>query len=172
MLGTKITLSLFALRHMIVAISIGSAAVLAFMLFVDVSSPVILLQGNSMAPAIKPGDLVFTYRQHISEVKVGDIIAANIISDPDGDRIDKKLFVHRVIERSVNEGGIIILTTKGDSLQYADKEKVTSGNYAGSVYFVLPRVSSVFSMLTNPLFFGLMIAGVITYFVFLRKITL
>lgn len=170
MLGTKITLSFFALRYAIAGIAICSALVLAFIMFLDVSSPVILLQGNSMTPALKPGDLVFIYRQHISEIKVGDVIAAEIISNPeDDDPLGRKLFIHRVIERNVNEGGIITLTTKGDSLPYADKEKVTSGNYVGSVYLVLPGMASVFSLLTSPLILGAMIAGVIAYFVFLRE---
>ncbi|MEW6605042.1 MAG: signal peptidase I [Thermoproteota archaeon] len=169
MLGAKLTLSLFVLRYVIVGITIFLTALLAFIMFVDVSSPIILLQGNSMIPTLKPGDLIFIHKQHISEIKVGDIIAAQIISDPDDDDPnDRKLFIHRVIERNINEGGIITLRTKGDSLSYADKEQVTSGNYVGNVYFVLPKVASISSLLTNPMIFGAMITCVVVYFLYLR----
>lgn len=46
---------------------------------------------------------------------------------------------------------------------------VTDGNYVGKVYFILARVGGILSMITNPAVLGVILAGILGYFLYTRK---
>jgi signal peptidase I len=82
--------------------------------------------GGSMFPWIRPGDILFARRCEIEQARAGEVI----LFERDG-----RLFVHRVLRRTItNSGGISCrpLITKGDALEGVDAP-VSSAELLGRV---------------------------------------
>jgi signal peptidase I len=103
-----------------------SLVVLAFNLgnYLQVSFPV---EGHSMLPAIRQGDLAIVQPVDISTMRVGDMLVYR-----DGDIY----VIHRVV-RVQTVGGDTVLTVKGDNNGYPDPVPVTRALFVGKVVAVI-----------------------------------
>ena len=136
------------------------ALAVLFATLVNVGTPVVVLSGSSMVPALRPGDVALIYKTHIAEVQVNDIIAFKAA--------DQMIVVHRVLEKSVDSSGSTYIVTKGDSNQWNDKERIDESNYLGKVYQILPRGGMFITTLQNPLIL-ILLAITITAYLMYRK---
>jgi signal peptidase len=137
------------------------ALLVLFEAFVNVGTPVIVLSGSSMVPALSPRDVVFLSKPHISEISTGDIIAFRAE--------DQTIVVHRVVAISTDLIGQPILTTKGDSNQWDDKELTDESNYVGKVVHVMPKVGSFVSSLQNPIILTLVLVTATAFVLYQRR---
>jgi hypothetical protein len=74
------------------------------------------VQGSSMLPWVRPGDVVFVERAAFDEVRSGDVVLF---------ARDARLFVHRVVEK--RGGHLLEIVTKGDAHRDADPCLPASG---------------------------------------------
>jgi signal peptidase I len=140
--------------------SLVAVAVL-FATLVNVGTPIVVLSGSSMVPALKPGDAALLYRPHIAELQINDVIAFR--------SIDKGIVVHRVVEKGVDTGGSSYVVTKGDSNQWNDKDRTDESNYVGKVYQIIPKAGAFISTLQNPLILILLAVTVAAYVEYRRR---
>jgi signal peptidase len=88
-----------------------------------------LISGNSMNPALYPGDVIITSAIQPEKIEVGDIIRFN------RDGID---VVHRVVEVQSSASGPVF-TTRGDSNNVNDVP-VSADRYQGKLILTLPKI--------------------------------
>ena len=112
---------------------------------------------------IEVGDLIFTVKPKIDELKVGDVI-----SYMDG----KMAVTHRIVEISVGEDGKRSFVTKGDANNVEDpaiSEDVVFGLYKGRI----PRLGDFAMFLQEPLgmavFVGIPVCAFIIYDIIRRQ---
>jgi signal peptidase len=144
-----------------VAVASLVAVTVLFATLVNVGTPVVVLSGSSMLPALRPGDAALLYRPHIAELQVNDVIAFR--------SADQAIVVHRVVEKGVDSGGSFYVTTKGDSNQWNDKERTDESNYLGKVYQVIPKAGAFISTLQNPLILILLAITIAAYVTYMRR---
>jgi signal peptidase I len=70
----------------------------------------LLVQGSSMLPWVRPGDIAILGKISPDDVRCGDIVLF---------RRDNRFFVHRIVERRTRVGRVV-LVTKGDANPYPD----------------------------------------------------
>ncbi|MEG1256106.1 signal peptidase I [Clostridium sp.] len=92
---------------------------------------------GSMEPVISPGDMVIVRKVSLDKLKVGDIVTFTK---------DNHSITHRIISINSDE-----FTTKGDSNDTKDLEKVTNVELTGKVVMIIPRVGYLFNILYTPL---------------------
>ena len=97
---------------------------------------VILTQ--SMEPAIKPGDIVIDYTPKDRMYEIGDVVT---YLATDGYHAGSTI-THRVIE-IVNQDGVRMYRTKGDSNNTADFSLVTTENIIGRTVLKIPRAGYI-----------------------------
>jgi signal peptidase I len=149
--------------------------VVFFIVYIDVDTPIIVISGSSMTPAILPGDLAFVKREHVNDIKTNDIIAFKNKSEshkasddsaaPSDDNKNYQIVVHRVVAIARDEGNQIMLTTKGDFNFENDDDFVKEANYIGRVYLVVPKLGNI---ITNPVLMSLVIAILIGCYLYSR----
>ncbi len=144
-----------------VAVASLVAVAVLFATLVNVGTPVVVLSGSSMVPALRPGDAALLYRPHIAEVKVNDLIAFR--------SAEQAIVVHRVVEKHVDASGSTYVVTKGDSNQWNDKERTDESNYVGKVYQVVPKAGAFISTLQNPLILILLAITIAAYVTYRRR---
>ena len=144
-----------------VAVASLVAVAVLFATLVNIGTPVVVLSGSSMVPALKPGDAALLYRPHIAELQVNDLIAFR--------SSDNAIVVHRVVEKGVDSGGSSYVVTKGDSNQWNDKERTDESNYLGKVYRVVPKGGVFISTLQNPLILILLAITIAAYVTYRRR---
>jgi signal peptidase len=100
---------------------------------------------GSMAPGIKPGDVVVTVQKPASELAVGDVISYQIPVE------DHRVETHRVVEVKTNANGSIVFRTKGDANDNADPWTATiEGDTVWEMQAVVPKLGSVIRILRAP----------------------
>lgn len=82
-----------------------------------------IVVSGSMEPEIKVNSVSIVKICDINDIEVNDIVCFNYIQD----------IVHRVIDKKVNESGILVLNTKGDANDMPDSIEVTSDMIVGKV---------------------------------------
>ncbi|HUS79059.1 MAG TPA: signal peptidase I [Patescibacteria group bacterium] len=88
-------------------------------------SPFVVVMSGSMEPSLRPGDLLVVEGYRSRGPDVGDVVVYR-------SRRYRRVIVHRVV--SVDESrGDVTLFTKGDAVEYADREPVEMGDVLGSV---------------------------------------
>jgi signal peptidase len=99
---------------------------------------------GSMSPRIPPGSLVVVVPQRTDRVRAGDVIVFNA---PD----DGRVVTHRVVE-VVDDGGSVVLRTKGDANMAADRERVhINSKITWRVRAVVPRMGTGVRLVREPL---------------------
>jgi signal peptidase I len=100
---------------------------------------------GSMAPGIKPGDVILSVQKPASEVAVGDVISYHIPVE------DHRVETHRVVEVIHHDDGSIAIRTKGDANQGADPWTATlEGDTVWETKAVIPGLGSVIRTLRTP----------------------
>lgn len=114
----------------------------------------IMVVGKSMEPTLYTGDLVVA-RQHDS-YELGDIIAF-AASD--------SVVIHRIVEGDAEEGFIM----QGDNVDNVDSWRPRPENIAGKMWFRVPHLGSVFSIIRRPHCLPAASAGLVTLALLWRK---
>lgn len=103
-----------------------------------------LINGISMEPNLRTGDIVITRNIPANEVKIGDVVSF---------KEGKNIILHRVV--SIQEGGDgRIFITKGDNVQVLDRPWA-EGQLQGKLVLVIPKVGWIsigMKMLVNRAF--------------------
>ncbi len=103
----------------------------------------VVLSG-SMAPAMRPGDVILAVSEPDSQVSAGQVLAFHPPSDPD------LVVVHRVIQ-VIHHGTKVEIRTQGDENNAPDAwTAVLEGTSAWRVSWVLPSVGYVAIWATYP----------------------
>ena len=101
---------------------------------------------NSMAPAIRSGDVIVDTPLALSDVRVGQVLTYHIPVD------DHRVVSHRVIEVQRPRPGIVNVRTRGDANTAADPWTATlSGGTVWQVRTVVPKAGSAIRALRTPL---------------------
>lgn len=103
--------------------------------------PLAVLSG-SMEPTFSAGDLVISKPVEPTEIRIGDMVTFQPESD------NPALVTHRVVAKSVGEGGVVGFTTRGDANQ-VDDDPIGGVQVRGKVLYTLPWVGHVVNAL-NP----------------------
>jgi signal peptidase I len=113
---------------------------------------VLVEHSDSMAPAIRTGDLLLARNIPPRAAHVGDVITFH---DPDGGR----LLTHRVVSRELQQGGRWAFVTKGDANTGVERWGVDAQGSLGRVTVRLPKAGYAASWLGNPLWCILLVGG-------------
>lgn len=122
----------------------------------------LVAKAQSMVPVFKKGDLIFTKRTDVSQIKKGDIISFfNVYSR------DKDIVTHRVVKVD-KEQGILLFDTKGDANDSEDKYSVLDTNVIGVYMFRIPYLGHLVEFIQKP--FGLVISLLIIALIYVAII--
>ena len=114
---------------------------------------------SSMKPTIEINDIVIVKEVDEKEINKNDIITFNI----NGDTI-----THRVIDIE-NANGKILYTTKGDSNEVEDSDKIAYNNIEGKYIFKIPKVGKILNFLKNKFVFAAILVILIISFIYEKK---
>lgn len=126
----NISKTIFGFLFWILLLSFGAAAVLLLLSNTGASSDFrsLLVQSESMSPAIKVGDVVIVRRYR--DYSKNDVITFY-------DR-DLRIVTHRVTD-TFFEGGGVRLTTQGDANRSEDINTIALDQVIGKVVFIIPH---------------------------------
>ena len=148
-------LTLACLVALLVLGAVALAGPLGFRVLVDHS--------DSMAPAIRTGDVLVTKVVPPRKAKVGDVVTFH---SPDGGR----LLTHRVVERHLHPGGRWSFVTRGDANTGVERWAVEADGTVGRVSTRLPKAGYAMAWLGNPFGrFALIAVGGLTLAVLLAR---
>ncbi len=140
---------------LLVLVSVAVAKPLGYRVLVDHS--------DSMAPAIRAGDILVTEVVPPRKAKVGDVVSFN---SPDGGR----LLTHRVVSRRLDPGGRWSFVTRGDANSGSERWAVDADGTIGRVSKRLPKAGYAMAWLGNPIGrFALIAVGGIALAVLLAR---
>ncbi len=128
----------------LVLLAVGVARPLGFRVLIDHS--------DSMAPAIRTGDLLVAEDIPPREARVGDVISFH---DPSSGR----LVTHRVVERRLHPGERWAFVTRGDANTGVERWSVSASGTIGRVSARLPKAGYVVGWIAQPLFCVLLVGG-------------
>lgn len=114
---------------------------------------------QSMEPTIHLNDMVFIKKTDGKDIRKNDIITF---------RMGNEIITHRVIqiERLDNK---VIYTTKGDSNEVTDLQKVTDDQIEGKYIGKIPKVGGFLSSLKDERIFGILLLFIFMCFWWERK---
>ena len=104
------------------------------------ATPYAVLSG-SMEPSLRPGSLVVTKPLPADEIAIGDVITYQLESGR------PTVVTHRVVSLGVNGEGDRVWTTRGDANEVADAKPVREPQVRGEVWYSIPYVGYVHSLL-------------------------
>ncbi len=107
---------------------------------------------NSMEPAIATNSVIITKKTAPSELAAGDVISFRS-SDP---LLDGAANTHRIIAVDTS-GAEPVFMTKGDNNAVADEYPVYAEAVIGKVVFVSHILGTALALLSNPIFFVIVI---------------
>jgi len=122
-------------------------------------SNLLVVQSQSMEPAVSMGAVVVSRPLPASEIVAGDVITFK--STEGLGRLE--LVTHRVVEVD-GEGLGIRFRTQGDAVDEPDRDLVPGSNVVGKVWFAVPLVGFLLAFIRTPLGFAL-IVGIPALFV-------
>lgn len=162
-LGTGISAGIFALMLGLAALVIGLPAAV-------VGMPLTVLSA-SMEPLYAPGDLVIVKPTAAKDIEVGDVITYQLRSG------DPTRITHRVIDRSTAANGTTTFGTQGDANTAADERQVTEVQILGTVWYHIPGLGWINTLLTGgtrqwlipAVAAGLFLYAVATFTAYLRE---
>ncbi len=114
---------------------------------------------GSMEPTININDIVIIKNAEINDISINDIITF---------KNQNETITHRVIDIRV-EDGRLIYTTKGDSNEVTDIEKVRFEQIEGKYITKIPRIGKLFSILKNKFVFSLILILLIICYIIQKK---
>ena len=114
----------------------------AFALIMGTSSPLVVVESESMIPTLNRGDLLILQAQSPEAIDVGDIVVYN------ADWHDKPI-VHRVVERQL-VGSEYHYYTQGDNNSIRDPEYRLYEDIVGVVILAIPYLGYVTLFLHEP----------------------
>lgn len=139
-----LTLTRRAITLLVWAVN-GAAATLLILLALSVAvgqHPLVVLSG-SMAPAVKPGDVLIERKIAPQDAHVGDVIT---FREPAG---EKRLLTHRV--RSVRaHGGQVTIATKGDANNSVERFSIPAGGSVGTPAWRIPMLGYATTWVRTP----------------------
>jgi len=106
-------------------------------------SPLSVVEGDSMNPAIKDDDAVFITAADPHQLEVGDVVA---FEDPE---ISGQTIIHRIVNMEDRDSELV-LETKGDANAYPDPYLMPANRILGKVSVVLPYAGLFLSYLRTP----------------------
>ena len=134
-LSTGISAGIFALTLGLAALVIGAPAAVGGM-------PLTVLSA-SMEPVYSPGDLIVVKPTPAQNIQVGDVITYQVRSD------DPTRITHRVTARSTTTNGTTTFRTQGDANTAPDDTLVTEIQVLGTVWYHIPRLGWITTVLTG-----------------------
>jgi len=108
------------------------------------------IYGGSMMPTIPIGSVVAVKSVEASAIKIGDIITFRTGTEA------HKVVTHRVVEVS-NDSGALSFRTAGDANASPDANAVLAENVIGKMWFHMPFLGYLSSLVTTKLGFILLI---------------
>lgn len=134
-LRTGISAGFFALTLGLAALVIGLPAATGGM-------PLTVLSA-SMEPTYSPGDLIVVKPTPAQDIEVGDVITYQLRSD------DPTRITHRVTARSTSAHGTTAFRTHGDANTAPDETLVTEVQVLGTVWYHIPGLGRITTVLTG-----------------------
>jgi signal peptidase I len=127
--------------------------------------PVAVVDGNSMYPTLKSGDLVF-FTAPPPKIANGTIIVFVQSSSgiPALDSLLRPVLIHRVVNVGQEPDGTTDYNTKGDNNQVADPFTTDQGNVLGVPFLVIPYAGLPILFLQTPYGLVSVCAAVTLYF--------
>jgi signal peptidase I len=113
---------------------------------------VLVDHSDSMAPAIRTGDLLVTKVIPPRKAHVGDVVTFN---SPDGGR----LITHRVVERRLHPGGRWAFVTRGDANTGVERWGVDAEGTVGRVSVRLPKAGYAVGWIGQPIVLFLLVGA-------------
>ena len=132
--------------------AVAVLALVGFALARPLGFRVLVDHSDSMAPAIRTGDLLVAKDIPPRQAHVGDVITFHA---PDGGR----LTTHRVVRRRLNPGARWTFTTRGDANTAGERWDVPADGRVGRVTVRLPRAGYALGWLGRPLWAVVLVAG-------------
>jgi signal peptidase I len=114
----------------------------------------IVVAGDSMEPAIRPGSLVVVTRA--PGYAFGDVVAYHV---PDGFPGAGDLVIHRIVGGSADVGYVM----RGDNTNGPDIWRPRPAEIAGSLWFMFPDVGAAILFLRSPIVIASFAAALTTY---------
>ena len=115
------------------------------------STTYVIVAGDSMLPAYRPGDLIVAQP---AAPAVGTVAVYRI---PAGEPGEGRLIIHRIVADDAGTG----YTTRGDHNTYTDPWRPTPADIVGAPVVTLPGVGNAIGFLRAPMVAG-MLAAVLT----------
>jgi signal peptidase len=112
----------------------------------------VLVDGKSMLPRYKTGDLVLVERQ--SHYRVGEVIAYRV---PKGDPMAGSQVIHRIVGGDGTRGFVV----KGDNRTAPDVWHPRDGDVVGAKLLRVPHAILLLQFLRSPLLLGLLASFVV-----------
>ncbi|MBN2025895.1 MAG: signal peptidase I [Actinobacteria bacterium] len=106
-------------------------------------SPLNVVEGDSMNPAIKDDDAVIITDVDADHLEIGDVVA---FEDPE---IGGQIIIHRIVSMENEDSGLVI-ETKGDANAHPDPYLTPANRLAGKVSVVLPHAGLFLNYLRTP----------------------
>ncbi|CAA9352017.1 MAG: Signal peptidase I [uncultured Nocardioidaceae bacterium] len=97
---------------------------------------------SSMSPALEPGSLAMVRPVDTENIGVGSVITYQLQSDK------PEVVTHRVVTMGLREDGSPVFRTKGDANPTPDPEWVRPVQVIGSVWYAVPYVGRLNSLMT------------------------
>ena len=102
------------------------------------------IQSNSMAPALKKGDMIITHNKiNFNDLKVNDIIS--FYSSENGSNIIK---THRIVN-IIDNNNVRLYETKGDNNDTSDKVYITETDVIGKMVIRIPFLGAIIDFFKN-----------------------
>lgn len=112
------------------------------------ATPFVVLTG-SMEPAISPGDVVVVRPVPARDLAVGAVVTYQLHSGR------PEVVTHRVVSQGLTGDGGVVLRTRGDANAVVDAAPVLAAQVRGEVWYVVPGMGHVTTLLDQGLRRGL-----------------
>jgi signal peptidase len=126
--------------------------ILALPLFAGTRAyPLTVVEGNSMVPTLQNGDLVY-YTGCDGRVENGSLIVfyQDNSGNPLFSGLTQSVVIHRVVNVTVGDDGLLYYKTKGDNNNVMDAGFIRFDSVLGVKSVVLPKVGFAFLFLKSP----------------------
>ena len=141
------TIKIEKLNKGLIALLLLGMSYLGLMLFLDTSSPFLVVQGSSMEPTLHAGDLLLNKNVAPTDIKLGDVITFDVPSDAQQRLKMPPKATHRVIGIEGQDGQMVFVT-QGDNSD-VDPFKVPSTSVRGVVAKNMGPLGWPILLLTN-----------------------
>lgn len=127
---------------LLLVIAIG---VLAIAVPAVTGSTALTVMTSSMEPSLPPGTMVVVKPLDPAEIQPGDVVTYQLRSG------ESVLVTHRVTQRLLTADGELLFITQGDNNPSADPDPIQAVQIRGKVWYAIPFVGWVSTVLTGEL---------------------